>query len=337
MNIVEDFDYLNHSKVSDSIQSKYTPLVFEDLCIEANNIHQIKNTIRNKPFYLLLYGDHDTGKTTLITIILKYYYKEEYNKENIFYINGLKDYNINVIKQALETFCKSAFVSKYNRTIVVDDIERLHEQNQFIIKSYTDKYKERINVLLSCTNKQKIVKSLLSKLSVIYLSKYDYTMIFSFMKKIKRDLKFVFGKDEQDEDKIIRYMISMSRMSIRHLFSLFEKLYYIGDTHYNMEDIKQICSSIDDILLETYTTHWSTGYIHHANDILDSLVEKGYNVIDILEAYFSFIKRTTILPHMVRLKVVSIISKYISIYHLCHENNMELYLFTYELIKVKQE
>ena len=336
MNIVEDFDYLNRYNVSDSIQSKYTPLVFDDLCIDTNNIHHIKNTIRNKPFYLLLYGDHDTGKTTLITIILKHYYKDEYNKDNIFYINGLKDYNINVIKQALETFCKSAFVSKYNRTIVVDDIERLHEQNQFIIKSYMDKYKERINILLSCTNKQKIVKSLLNKLSVIYLSKYNYVMICSFMKRIKRDLKFEFGKNDQDEDKIIKYMISMSRMSIRHLFSLFEKLYYIGDTHYEMEDIVQICSSIDDILLETYTNHWSSGNIHLANDVFDSLVDKGYNVIDILEAYFSFIKRTIILDHTMRLKVVSIISKYISIYHLCHENNMELYLFTYELIKMKQ-
>lgn len=335
MNIVEDFDYLNHSNISDSIQSKYTPLSFDDLCIEPGNIHQIKNTIKNKPFYLLLYGDHDTGKTTLITIILKYYYKEEYNKENIFYINGLKDYNINVIKQALETFCKSAFVSKYNRTIVVDDIERLHEQNQFIIKSYMDKYKERINVLLSCTNKQKIVKSLLNKLSVIYLSKYDYSLLCTFIKKVKRDLKFVFGKDDQDEDKVIQYMISISRMSIRHILSLFEKLYYIGDTHYEIEDIKQICSSIDDILLEKYTNDWSDGNIHSANDVLDSLVEKGYNVIDILEAYFSFIKLTTILPHIMRLKVVSLISKYISIYHLCHENNIELYVFTYELIKLK--
>ena len=332
MNIGEDFDYLNISRITDSFKTRHIPRTFDELCIDKSHIIQIKHIIVKKPYYLLLYGDTDTGKTTLISLILKHYYKDEYNKDNIFYINGLKDYNINVIKQALETFCKSAFVSKCNRTIVVDDIDRIHDHNQYIIKSYTDRYRDRINVLLSCTNKQKIIKSLLNKLSIIYLSRYDYSLIYSYVDKLKQDLNITFGDNKEDNNNINTYIISISRLSIRHLLSIFEKLYYLGQTNYSLDDVKFICGSIDDNIMEEYTTTWVNRNIYNANCILEKLIQKGYNVIDILEAYFYFIKRTQIIPHELRLKVVTIISKYISIYHSFHENNIEMYFFTFELI-----
>lgn len=334
MNIGEDFDYLNVNRIKDSFKTRHTPHTFDELCIDKSHIRQIKHIIDKKPYYLLLYGDTDTGKTTLISLILRHYYKDEYNKDNIFYINGLKDYNINVIKQALETFCKSAFVSKCNRTIVVDDIDRIHDHNQFIIKSYTDRYRDRINILLSCTNKQKIIKSLLNKLSIIYLTRYDYSLVYSYIDKLKQDLNIDFGNNKDENHKINTYIISISRLSIRHLLSIFEKLYYIGKHKYSLDELKLICGSIDDNIMEEYTTTWMNHRLYDANCILENLIQKGYNVIDILEAYFHFIKRTQIITHDMRLKVVTVISKYISIYHSFHENNIELYFFTFELTKM---
>lgn len=331
MNIGEDFDYLNTSRIRDSIKTRNIPRSFDQLCIDSSHINQIKNIINRKSFYILLYGDTDTGKTTLISLILNHYYKDQYNKDNIFYINGLKDYNINVIKQALETFCKSAYISKYNRIIVVDDIDRIHDQNQYIIKSYIDRYPDKINVLLSCSNKQKIIKPLLNKLSVIFLTRYDYGLVFAFINRLKHDLNISFGETKQENDDINRYIISISRLSIRHLFSMFEKLHYIGKKSYDMNDIKQICGSIDDNIMEDYTKCWIEKDIISANNIIESILNKGYNVIDILEDYFHFIKRSTIVSEKIRLNIVTIISKYISIYHSFHENIIELYLFTYEL------
>ena len=64
------------------------------------------------------------------------------------------------------------------------------------------------------------------------------------------------------------------------------------------------------------------------------LFDKGYSVMDILDNYFSFIKRTNLLSETHKYRIIHHISKYITIFHNIHEDEIELALFTNKIIDI---
>jgi hypothetical protein len=60
-------------------------------------------------------------------------------------------------------------------------------------------------------------------------------------------------------------------------------------------------------------------------------------VMDILDNYFLFIKNTNILNEDQKYNIIPFICKYISIFHNIHEDEIELALFTNNLIKILRD
>jgi len=55
--------------------------------------------------------------------------------------------------------------------------------------------------------------------------------------------------------------------------------------------------------------------------------------MDILDNYFSFVKNTNIITEDQKYKIIPFICKYISIFHNIHEDEIELSLFTNNIIE----
>ena len=55
--------------------------------------------------------------------------------------------------------------------------------------------------------------------------------------------------------------------------------------------------------------------------------------MDILDNYFIFIKNNTILTEEQKYKIIPYLCKYITIFHSIHEDEIELSLFTNNIIK----
>jgi hypothetical protein len=64
-----------------------------------------------------------------------------------------------------------------------------------------------------------------------------------------------------------------------------------------------------------------------------SVYDKGYSVMDILDNYFLFVKITPMLNEDEKYKIIPFICKYITIFHNIHEDEIELALFTNNLIQ----
>jgi hypothetical protein len=56
--------------------------------------------------------------------------------------------------------------------------------------------------------------------------------------------------------------------------------------------------------------------------------------MDILDNYFIFVKNTEILNEDQKYKIIPFICKYISVFHNIHEDEIELSLFTNNLINI---
>jgi hypothetical protein len=71
-----------------------------------------------------------------------------------------------------------------------------------------------------------------------------------------------------------------------------------------------------------------------AINIIYKLYDKGYSVMDILDNYFIFIKSTNIITEDQKYIFIPVICKYISVFHNIHEDEIELSLFTNNIIQL---
>ena len=73
--------------------------------------------------------------------------------------------------------------------------------------------------------------------------------------------------------------------------------------------------------------------LNDAIQLIYSIYDKGYSVMDILDNYFLFIKTTSILTEDEKYIITPFICKYITIFYNIHEDEIELALFTNNLIE----
>ena len=96
----------------------------------------------------------------------------------------------------------------------------------------------------------------------------------------------------------------------------------------------QLCSNISFLTLEEYTNYIKMNNLKEAIKIILEIYDKGYSVMDILDNYFLFIKSTPILTEEQKYNIIPIICKYITIFHNIHEDEIELSLFTNNIIEI---
>ena len=97
-----------------------------------------------------------------------------------------------------------------------------------------------------------------------------------------------------------------------------------------------LCFNISFVLLEKYTQLMLDNDLENAIILIYDIYDKGYSVIDILDTYFAFIKKTTILTEEHKYNIIPYICKYITMFYNIHEDEIELALFTNNLCSLLQ-
>ena len=95
-----------------------------------------------------------------------------------------------------------------------------------------------------------------------------------------------------------------------------------------------MCTNISFVIFESYTKFLKEKNLREAIKLLNDIYDKGYSVMDILDNYFLFIKVTQGLSEDEKYKIIPVICKYITIFNNIHEDEIELSLFTNNLIQI---
>ena len=302
---------------------KYKPKKLDDFIIDDKIKILLKMLINIDSVNLLINGDTGTGKSTLISVLINEYYTTEYKKENVLYINLLKEQGIHHFRQNIKTFCQTTNNSTLKKTVVIDNIDQINEQSQQNIRNNIDKYNHKTNFILSCSNIQKVLDNLQSRVNIIKLFLINKDDLFNYAKLICSNEKLDI------DDNCVRYIVSICNNSIRLLISYITKLKLL-DEKIDMEKIRIICTQISYSFFDEYTKLWlnDNNYIE-ASKIM-YLTDLGYSVIDVLETYFSYIKNTDKVDNNYKFAIFPIICNYINVFHSIHEEPFELTLMTYE-------
>jgi len=311
--------------------NKYQPIYFKDFGEDNEVITMLKALILVDDLNILLIGDMTSGKTSILNALIREYYygfsPKEY-EENVLYINSLKEQGINYYRTDVKTFCQTCSnIKGKKKFVVLDDIDFINEQSQQVFRNCIDKFSHNVHFISSCSNNQKVIESLQSRLTIIKIKPLQKDKLINIIDHIKEKENIIIDNDAQE------FIVNISNNTVKLLINYMEKFKLLNQ-RITLNLAIQLCSNISFLTFEDYTNLILKSQLLPAIKIIYEVYEKGYSVMDILDNYFMFIKSTKILTEEQKYKIIPYLCKYITIFHNIHEDEIELSLFTNNLIKI---
>jgi DNA polymerase III delta prime subunit len=310
---------------------KYQPIYFNDFGMDPDILDILKTLIQMDNLNILLIGDVASGKTSLLNSLIREYYtgyNEKDYEENVLFINSLKEQGINYYRSDVKTFCQTCSnIKNKKKFVVLDDIGLINEQSQQVFRNCIDKFSHNVHFISSCNNIQKVIESLQSRFNIIKMKPLKKENLITVINKIKTNENIIIDPDAEE------LIINISNYSIKTLINYMEKFKLLGENiTYSLA--LQLCSNISFLTFEEYTNFIINKNRDMAVKLIYEIYDKGYSVMDILDNYFLFIKSSNLLNEEQKYAIIPNICKYITIFHNIHEEEIELALFTNNLIDI---
>jgi DNA polymerase III delta prime subunit len=308
--------------------NKYQPMFFNDFETDVEMIDILNTLININNLNILFIGDIGCGKTAFLNAVIREYYKTTYildpslYEDNILHINSLKEQGINYYRNDVKTFCQTcSSVKGKKKIIVLDDIDLINEQSQQVFRNCIDKYSHNVHFISSCSNSQKVIETLQSRLIIIKIKPLQRENLCTIMSKIKAKENIIIDDDAE------QFTLNVSNNTAKILINYMEKFKLLNQP-ITLELANNICTNISFHIFNEYTKFITNKQLTMAILVLYNLHDKGYSVMDILDNYFLFVKITDLLTEQQKYNVIPIICKYITIFHNIHEDEIELALFS---------
>jgi DNA polymerase III delta prime subunit len=291
---------------------------------------------------IMFYGDSGSGKTSIINAMIREYYKKTSSsttiQDNILILNSLKEQGIQYYRNDVKVFCQTmSMIPNRKKIVLLDDIDLINEQGQQVFRNCIDKYSHNVHFISSCTNIQKVVDTFQSRNIIIKINQLNQGCLNKIMLKIKTNEGLMITKDAEN------FLLQVSNGSVRTLINYLEKIKLI-DREITHDLANKICTNISFHRFEEYTREILRSDVADpnkcviaANAILFQLNDEGYSVLDILNNYFLFVKLTPLFDEDTKYRITSLICKYITIFHNIHEHDIELALFTNNLVGLRPQ
>jgi DNA polymerase III delta prime subunit len=312
--------------------TKYKPYFIKDFSIDAKLLNVLRTLLEIDNLNLLIIGNSCSGKTTLLYALIREYYQLSKNaslpENNILFINNLKEQGIQYYRNEMKTFCQShSSIYGKKKLVVIDNIDNINEQSQQVFRNYIDKYKKNIHFISVCSNIQKVIESIQSRVHIIKLNQPSKEEIKNIMNNIVEKEKIIIDEPSKE------YLLLISNLSIRTMINYLEKIYILRQP-IDIELCRKICSIISFQQFEKYVEYLKKRDMVEAIKILYNIYDYGYSVIDILDYFFTFIKQTNSIDEETKYRIIPFLCKYITIFHNLHEDCIELALFTNSLVTI---
>jgi replication factor C subunit 2/4 len=310
-----------------SLLYKYQPSNLDDFEINSNLKQLLKTLITMDSLNILFTGDSGSGKTCLINAMINEYYLNQTDiQSNILSINSLKEQGISYYRTEVKTFCQTtSSINGKKKILILDDVDIINEQSQQVFRNCIDKYSNNVHFIASCINPQKVIESIQSRMNIIKIKSFLNTELYTIMTKICKWEKLIIHKDAQN------FIISVCNNSVRILINYLEK-FKLLEKEIDLEIANKVCTNIVFSDFMEYTKLCKNHKLPEAIIIINNIFNKGYSVMDILDNYFLYIKYTDLYSEDQKYNIISLICKYISYFHTIHEDEIEIALFTNNLI-----
>lgn len=313
--------------MSQLFTNKYQPKYFKDFEMEDEFTKVLNFFINMNNLNIIFVGDFGSGKTSILDAVVREYYGTDNYKDNVLYINSLKEQGINYYRNDVKTFCHTrSSVKNKKKIIILDDLDFINEQSQQVFRNYIDKFSHNVHFIASCTNIQKIIESLQSRFIIAKLKPLQKNNLEKIMEKIEISEKIQIHPDARE------FILKICNNSAKVLINYMEKFKLLNED-ITLELANNVCTNISFFILEKYTRLVKEQNLTEAIKLFYDIHDVGYSTMDILDNYFFFVKVTEMLTENEKYKIIPHICKYINVFHNIHEDEIELAFFTNNIIQ----
>lgn len=306
--------------------NKYKPYYIADFKLNKETAQTLQTFLKMNDINLLLYGNTGCGKTMILESLIREYYElgqnDAFPNYNIMYINNLTEQGIGFYRNEMKTFCQSqSIIYGKKKMIVIDDLDNVNEQSQQVFRNYMDSYKRNVHFVAVCTNMQKVIESIQSRVHIIQIRPLN-------LPEIRNHLDLIVTNENLEvNEECKEYLLSVCNNSVRVMINYLEKLSLIG-LPITIQLCKETCSYMSTQHFDDYLQAFKNRDLKKAIHIFHELYHAGYSVIDIFDFFFTFLKSTSLVDEDIKYKIIPYLCKYITIFHTVHEDSIELCLFT---------
>ena len=135
----------------------------------------------------------------------------------------------------------------------------MNRANQ-VFRNYIDKYKQNVHFVTVCTNLQKVIESLQSRLHMIKIEVPSKTQMQSIMETIIDNEGINIDSTSKE------YVLQLSGTSIRMLINYLEKM-FVYNNPITMENCDKICCTMPSHYFEDYIQFLKGNEIKNACDV----------------------------------------------------------------------
>ena len=312
----------------ESFLKKYVPKKMDDFLLKPDIITFLTYLLTSSNLNILINSCMGGGKTTLMNLLINEYYEDAKNKnENIMIINCLKEQGIQYYRNEVKNFCQTtSTIQKKKKILVLDDLDGINDQSQQIFRNYIDKYSNNVMFLTTATNTNKINENILSRIFVIKIKNITKEKLITLYDEINVNEKLKIDNEVKET------IITLSNNSYRSLLNILEKIKLYGN-EVNKENVYSICSNINYNKYDKYTEYIMNSNTKSAIDEIMNIYKDGYSVIDIFYFFYNYVKNNEKISEEIKFIIIKSLCSYISLINNNYEDEIEMVLFTNEVIE----
>lgn len=315
--------------MSNSLIVKYLPRTFDSFELEPGIMNLLRNAISFNTLNMLIISNPGCGKTSLINVIVDNYFKNHpKSTSNILRISSIKEQGISYYRGDVRTFCQSlSSIPSKKKVVILDDLDLISEQSQQVFRNCIDKYHKNVHFIASCTNAQKVIESLQSRLISVQIPPLSRQSLSNIMKRIVCSENIEVSPEASD------YILDVSNGSARALINYLEKMAILNRT-INTETAYSLCTDISIHDYERYLEFCNEANLQAAISQLYNIHANGFSVMDILSGLFRYLRNKKTFEPRKLFQAIPLICKHIISFSDIHEDKIELAFFTANILKV---
>jgi len=142
---------------------KYRPKTREEIVGNQQTLNDIFSLVKsgNIP-HMIFEGPAGVGKTTTALVIARQLFGEYY-QANFMELNASDERGIQVVRDAIKTFCKTTPLGAPFKILFLDEADNMTADAQQALRRIMERYSAVTRFILSCNNPEKLIEPITSR------------------------------------------------------------------------------------------------------------------------------------------------------------------------------